>query len=198
MMMKWKKRPTIDWNEKMSTIDWKWNGRSSLSDYPIICLSIWLLIQKCWLSIIGNERPSRTSLKGSAENAVLFLSDPAGWSAFCAAKDIENIVPVYLSVGLSDYRMKNADYRLKRKMPFLSTVHVLPFPSTIEVLDACVNQYQYWSEKECSRGKDVLTFQSQFARLRDQSTTHFIRNTVSLFCCGVSWQQNHPGQWSPS
>ena len=66
-------------------------------------------------------------------------------------------------------------------MPFLSTVDVLPFLSTVEVLDACVNQYQYWSGKEPSRGKDVLTFQTQFARLRDQSTTHFIRNTVSLF-----------------
>ena len=65
---------------------------------------------------------------------------------------------------------------------------VLPFLSTVEVLDACVNQYQYWSGKERSRGKDVLTFQTQFARLRDQSTMHFIRYTVSLFCCGVSWQ----------
>ena len=63
---------------------------------------------------------------------------------------------------------------------------VLPFLSTVEVLDACVNQYQYWSGKERSRGKDVLTFQTQFARLRDQSTMHFIRYTVSLFCCGVS------------
>ena len=65
-------------------------------------------------------------------------------------------------------------------MPFLFTVDVLPFLSTVEVLDACVNQCQDWSGKECSRGTDVLTFLIQFARLRDQSTTHFIRNTIAL------------------
>ena len=30
--------------------------------------------------------------------------DPAGWSAFCAAKYIENIVPVYLTICLSRAR----------------------------------------------------------------------------------------------
>ena len=112
----------------------------------------------------------------------------------------------YLSIWLSN---ENVDYRLKKKMPFLSTVPVyrtiwlfvclsdyrlnwklptndwkcrsclpfmsyrklptndwklravpvyieLPFLSTVEVLDAYVNQYQYWSGKERSRGKDVL------------------------------------------
>ena len=34
--------------------------------------------------------------------------------------------------------------------------------------------------KERSRGKDDLTFKTQFARLRDQSTTHFMRNTYCL------------------
>ena len=105
----------------------------------------------------------------------------------------------YLSVYLTiDWRMPTIDS--KERMPFLSAVHVLPFLSTIEASDACVNQYQYWSGKECSRGKDVVTFQSQFARLRDQSTTHFIRNTycLSFFAVDCVEKQNLLGHWPPS
>ena len=253
------KIPTIDWKSadyrlkwwwngkgqlsiemKIPTTDWKWNCRSCLHDYPILyiitCLSVGLLI--------GNERPSRTSLwsKGLLKMLysfrawgscwlVSFLCCQGHWNYRSCLSDhlticlsiwlsnenvdyqLENAVPVYrtiwLSVCLSDYRLNwklpindwncrsclpffmsyrklpTNDWNCRSCLPFMS---VLPFLSTVEVLDACVNQYQYWSGKERSRGKDVLTFQTQFARLRDQSTMHFIRYTVSLFCCGVSWQ----------
>ena len=120
---------------KIPITDWKWNCRSCLCDYPIICLSIGLLI--------GNERPSRTSLWSKGLLKMLYfleIGDPASWSAFCAAKDIENIVPVFLtiwlSVCLSDYRMNMSTIDWKEKcrscLPFLSIR-----PSTIDCIENC-------------------------------------------------------------
>ena len=210
----WNEKGQLSIEMKIPTTDWKWNCRSCLCDYPVFCLSIGLLI--------GNERPSRTSLWSRVcrkcctllELGILLIGQlfvlPRKlkicscfltiWLSLCLSdyrmkmSTIDwkkNAVPVYcfylsdiLTICLSFWlsiELKTADERLK--LPFLSTVSALQFEflSTIEVLDACVNQYQYWPGKERSRGKDVFTFQTQFARLRDQSTTHFIRNTVSFF-----------------
>ena len=65
-------------------------------------------------------------------------------------------------------------------MPFLFTVHVLPFLSTIEVLDVCVNQYQYWSGKERSRGKDVLTVPDSVRKAEGPVDHALYQNTYCL------------------
>ena len=155
-----------------------WNYRSCLSDHLTICLSIWL---------------SNENVDYQLENAVPVYRTIWVWLSVCLSDYRLNWkLPIndwncrsYLPFFMSYRKLPTNDWNCRSCLPFM---FVLPFLSTVEVLDACVNQYQYWSGKERSRGKDVLTFQTQFARLRDQSTMHFIRYTVSLFCCGVSWQ----------
>ena len=121
---------------KIPTTDWKWNCRSCLCDYPITCLSIGLLI--------GNERPSRTSLWSKGLLKMLYfleIGDPASWSAFCAAKDIwkcrsclSDHLTICLSIWLSN---EHVDYRLKRKMPFLFYRSCLSDHLTIDWIENC-------------------------------------------------------------
>ena len=116
MMMKWK-RPTIDWNE--NTDYWlKMKLSSCLCDYPITCPSIG--------SLIGNERPSRTSLwsKGLLKMLYSFRAWGSCWlvSFLCCQGHwkyrscLSDHLTICLSIWLSN---ENVDYRLK-EMPFLS------------------------------------------------------------------------------
>ena len=125
----------IDWNNdetkkanyrlkwKKANIDWKWNCRSCLCDYPIICLSIGLLI--------GMKNANyQLEMKGLVERpcdqrvcwkccTLSELRDSASWSAFCAAKDIENIVPVYLTIWLSNEKCRlSIEEKCRSCLPF--------------------------------------------------------------------------------
>ena len=157
--------PTIDWNEnsdyrlkisadyrlkwwwnakgqlsiemKIPTTDWKWNCRSCLCDYPITCPSIGFLI--------GNERPSRTSLwsKGLLKMLYSFRAWGSCWlvSFLCCQGHwkyrscLSDHLTICLSIWLSN---ENVDYWLERKMPFLSTV---PVYRTIW-LSVCLSDYR--------------------------------------------------------
>ena len=132
----------------MPTIDWKWNCLSCLSDYPIICLSIWLLIE---MKIADYQLEMKGLVERPCDQRVcwkcctlLELRDSAGWSAFSAAKNIE--------------KWKCRSWLTIEKNAVLVYRSCLTVPVNNRGLDACVSQYQYWSGKERSRGKNGLNF----------------------------------------
>ena len=133
------------WNEK-ANYRLKWKYRLLIENETVVpvyfTIRLPVRLSDYWLEMKGIvERPcdQRVCWKFCT---LLELGDPAGWSAFCAAKDIENIVPdfltIWLSVCLSDYRMKMStiDWRQKCRscLPFLSIRTIWP--------SVCLSDYQ--------------------------------------------------------